>query len=809
MDFHTISPAPPATPPQAEPSAVKGAAKELLLTGSYDDQELLDLWKDIKQELGDHQWVFHKQWQRNLWYVLGRQWITYQSRYGGWRDIRMASWIPRPVTNKCKETVQAIRAMFTSIKLSVNVRPNGADPKNVSAAATADDLAPLLHETHLMNQALSEFDFWLCVTGNAFFHTYMDYDIKHGQVVITAEQCAGCGQVSPSSELAGAQPVCPECGGSEFTPAMDPMTGAPIETRQAKGIPATVVLSPFELDFPHSYTRFDELPYVRRSRWRTKRYYESHPVLKELVPSISWSKSPSDHSLALFTSLAQTNDLGVGSTYYSEGLGQGSQQEEGVAEYEVWMKPCDAYPDGLVFRVAGDNAPVVLHLEDESLPGPLPYKDADGNPLFTFAHGCYEHVGGRILGSGALDPIIQKQDMLNQHDSQVTLCFQRMGNPIWLLAKGSEIAKFTGMPGLVAKWDPFVANGLGKPERIPGVPVDQSAMALREQYLRDIEELSGTFEIIKGQKPSGVEANSAIQALIERSQARFSSVFMSRGEAYKNWYKFAIELEREFGPDSRTRAVLSPARTWTFQTFKRAQLQGSLSVVVEDGSTAPKTNLGMRAAVEHANSLGMLNMADPDQQYEGLKLFGLTRMVPTLDIHVQAALQKQQAFEEWVIIPQNVEAFVMGAQQKEAEFQQQTAAFVESSQSQGMSGAEDPIQPMPQPMGPPPVPPPMLEETPLKWYPWYSAQIHLQEFLKWANDDHIRELIGTTPIVAKMLEIHMQDMTMAMAPPPMAGGPEGAPAPGGGAGKAMANSNQNSAPTGNTPQPEPDKKKAS
>src|ERR1700688_1230048 len=92
------------------------------LTGSYDDKELLDLWEVIKHESYDSRWVFERQWQRNLWYVLGRQWIEYQSKYGGWRDKRMAAWIPRPVTNKCKETVQAIRAMFTSINLSVNVR---------------------------------------------------------------------------------------------------------------------------------------------------------------------------------------------------------------------------------------------------------------------------------------------------------------------------------------------------------------------------------------------------------------------------------------------------------------------------------------------------------------------------------------------------------------------------------------------------------------------------------------------------------------------------------------------------------------
>src|SRR5206468_37960 len=132
---------------------------------------------------------------------------------------------------------------------------------------------------------------------------------------------------------------------------------------------------------------------------------------------------------------------------------------------------------------------------------------------------------------------------------------------------------------------------------------------------------------------------------------------------------FAIELEREFGPNERTKAILTPARTWTFQTFQRAQLQGSLTVVVEDGSTTPKTNLGMRAAVEHANTLGMLNMQDPDQQYEGLKLFGLTKMVPTLDIHVQSALQKQQAFETWVVDPQMVQQWLLQEQKIQQDYE--------------------------------------------------------------------------------------------------------------------------------------------
>ena len=770
-------------PPDAAPP-IEGEVATT--TPGFSDEELLELWETMREESFGSRWLFERQWQRNILYTLSRQWIEYYPRQGGWKDKRMAQWIPRPVTNKCKETVQSIRAMFTSIKLGINVRPNGSDPNNVSAAAVADELAPVLHEDHDMDSVLTEFDFWLCVTGNAFIHTFIDYDMKYGVIEIPEEQCVACGKVLPSTELVGAQPVCPECGGTEFQPATDEMTGAPKTNKQPKGKAVTIPLSPLEVAFPNHYPRFSELPYIIRLRWRPKGYIKNHPQLSHLTEKISWQKSPNDQSMQLFKSLANHNDLGIAPAYLSDGV-MTSSNEDGVPEYEVWVKPNADYPDGLVFRVLGDKSPQIVHLEDtEGLPGPLPYRDADGSPLFTFAHAGYEHVGGRILASGPLDNIIQKQDQLNQLDSMILLIIQRMSNPVWLEPKGAEIEKLTGMPGLVVKWNPLTVGVNAKPERIPGENPPSALFTIREQYLRDIEELAGTFDIVKGAKPTGVEAFSALQLLVERSQARFAGVFSARGNAYRNWYRFALELEREFGDDVRTKAVFTPARTWAFQNFKRSQLQGSVTIIVEDGSNAPKTSLGMRAALEHANTLKMLNMEDPDQKYEGLKLFGLTRLAPSLDINVQSALQKQQAFEVWAPNDQNIQATFAQAEQAFAQWQQQVTSAGGFDQMTG------------EPMTPPPS---VLDPTPLKWFDWYDADIHRQEFVKWANGDRVRELIKGRPEVAELLKLHLQEIDqavlkkaslmaarqMAMTTPPMAPGGLG-----GGPGGAMANSNRES-----------------
>jgi hypothetical protein len=777
-------------------SGVEEPVEQEQKLADYSDEELLELWQEIRKEALSNRWMFERQWQRNIWYVLGRQWIEYLSRYGGWRDKRIAQWIPRPVTNKCKETVQAIRAMFTSIQLGVNVRPNGGKPENVSAAATADAIAPVLHECHHMSAVQNEFDFWLIATGNAFIHTYVDYDVKHGVITIQQEQCQQCGEVYGSDQLTGAVPECPNCHATKFAPAVDE-TGQPIPpVTKVKGKPTTMVLSPLELAFPNTYPRFEELPYVVRMRWRTKRWVQNQPALSQSLDleKIVWQKSPTDQSLQIFTNLSKYTDLGLSPTYSASSEGGVSREEDGIVEYEVWMKPTMKYPDGLVFRVLGDGpSPNIVHLEEtEQIPGPLPYKQFDGTPMFTFAHAGFEHVGGRVLASGPLDVIIQKQDQLNQLDSMILLIIQRMSNPVWLEPKGSEIQRLTGMPGLVIKYNWLASGGNAKPERIPGVPVDSALFAIREQYLKDIEELAGTYDVIKGSKPSGVEATSALQLLVERSQARFSSVFMARGEVYKNWFKFAVELEREFGPDEITKETLEPGRGWTFQSFKRAQLNGSYSIIVEDGTSTPKTTLGIRAAFDHATQLGMLNPADPDVAYEGLKTFGLTRMIPSLDIQVQSALQKQNAFQDFIADPQKIQLMtqVLQIHEQMVMAQQQQLALGQ----QEMAATGQPAQP-PQPL------PSALMGTPFEWLNWYNPVIHRQEFLKWANSDRVRDMLKqpqTGQMAKALMTMHLQEMDAKLAEIQMqqamaaGGGQPPAPPNQQGAGRAMRNSNQNS-----------------
>lgn len=731
-------------------SRVFGTAPKPQKVDPYKDEPaLLKLFTRLKREASTNRTVFERQWWRSLHFFLGRQWIYYSTRHGEWRDVRLEKWIPKPVTNKIRENGQAFRATLASINLHSLVRPVGNTESQLVTAEIGTDLEPLIRTEHEMDAIQDEADFWLTYTGNYFYHLWYDSDADPS--VSPGMECPQCGAQMPETPD-GVPPVCP-CGSTQFVPSMK------FGTLQPQGRGRTDVCSPLEILVPPSAVSLESAGFLIRQRWRDKDYCENH-YEKSLIAKITWRKAPADRSLQLYRTLATQNDISGGANAYSANAQP--SEAEGIEEYELWRKPTPTYPGGLVLRVVGDSSPTIVTNADESLPGPFPLVDTKGRPLFPWVHGQFELIGGRIWAGSFVDPAIQKQIQLNQLDSYIQLAFQRMSNSIWLEPKGAEVEKFTGEPGLVIKWNPLSANG-AKPERMPGENIPTSMFAIREQYIQDIEDLLGTHDVMKGGKPPGVEAYSALALLEEKSKGRFMRAFMNRGEAYRKWFTLALEMERAYGPEDRLIHITGPNNEWTAKSFKNADLQGEVTIIVEDGTQTPKTALGYRAALEHASQLQVLPRQSAETQFEILRSLGLTKLVPTLDADVREALREQEAFEEFV-------------------------------KSQGASGEI------------------------LTRQPWHNDEVHLAQNRKWMNSDRFRELVRMNPQVAQIGAMHLEAHYMPLAaslaaqtPQPGPGGPGqgpgGKPEPAVGAGQTFRNSQRESTtgnePGGNQEQPKP------
>jgi hypothetical protein len=720
------------------------------------DKRLLEIFEEDKKECLDARWVFERQWWRHLLYTLGRQWIYYDRKRGQWLDKRMAKWMPRPVTNKVAEGVEALLAMFAGIELATLARPVGGDIRNVAAAEVADEIQPFIHEEHEMNRVMRDHDFWLIVTGNVFLHPCWDKTGESGFLTIPFARCLTCQQVSsPKEQGDGPVPTCPTCGGLTFDNTPTGPDGQPIVEQQRIGRGKTVVVSPWEIAIPAIYTTFEDTPKLMRMSWRPKDYYLQQ--MPELAKKLSWETTPHERSLQLLRTLATQSDFSSMPLSYTWGAGQ-ELESTGKSEYEIWRKPTKEWPEGLYFKVVGEGSSAQIVREGEE-PGPLPYQTNDNQPIFNWIHTGYQPVGGRLWARGPLELVIQKQDQINQLDALIQLIIQRTANPIWLEPKGAEVRSFTGEPGLVVRYNSLAANG-AKPERIQGENVPPTLFQLRQQYLTDFEQLMGTFDVIKGAKPTGVEAFSALQLLVERGQSRFATVFSERGEAYRKWFQMALELERSYGPTERVLAVVSPNSGWTYKHFENADLQGAVSIMVEDGTDAPKTNLGRRAAIEQANQLALINPQDPEQRYNILKSLGLNDLVETLDYDVKSAKQEQDAFEQWVAAPefqQMLPQLDMAVQQWQLQMQQ----YQQQQQVQQLAAAATGME-LPMQQAPPPQLPPM---TPFQAKLWHEPSVHFGEHRKWANGDRAREIFQQFPVLEQFFTAHLQEHQMAMQPP--------------------------------------------
>ncbi len=769
MDFATGNAPPPDTnapTPEgldAGTSRLFGAPAIIGAGPDYtNDKRLLEIFEEDKKECLDARWVFERLWWRHLLYVLGRHWIYYDRKRGQWLDKRMAKWMPRPVTNKIAEGVESLLSLFTGIKLSTLARPVGGDAKNIAAAEVADEIQPFIHEEHDMDRVMRDHDFWLIVTGNAFLHPCWDKTGDSGIITIPYAKCLTCGTVSSPKEQGDAPtPMCPSCSGVTFDKNPLGPDGMPIVEEARIGRGRTLAVSPWEVAVPGIYSSFEDVPKLLRLAWKPKDYYLQH--MPELAKKLTWESTPHERSLQLLRTLATQSDFSSMPLSYTWGSGQ-ELESQGKSEYELWKKPTKEFPEGLFFKVVGEGASAQIVREGSDVPGPLPYQTNDNQPIFNWIHTGYQPVGGRLWARGPLELVIQKQDQINQLDALIQLIIQRSANPIWLEPKGAEVRSFTGEPGLVVRYNALAANG-AKPERIAGENVQGSLFQLREQYLTDFEQLMGTFDVIKGAKPTGVEAFSALQLLVERSQSRFATVFTERGETYRKWYHIALELERSYGPTERVMAVVSPNSGWTYKHFENANLQGAVSILVEDGTQAPKTNLGRRAAIEQANQLGMINGMDPEQRYNIMSSLGLNDLIETLDYDVKSAKQEQDAFEQWALSPEGQQAAAPGgpldiAVQQFAMAQQQ---FAQQQATQQLAAAATGMDMGAAASAPPPV---LQEMTPFALKLWHEPNVHFAEHRKWANSDKARELFAASPVLEQFFTAHLQqtqDMAAAQA----------------------------------------------
>lgn len=593
---------------------------DLSVVPSEDQDELAEKIEGYykKDSTAKVQLAYH--WQRNHLYLDGLQWLVFDGSVatgGLWRRLdvsRANEFIPRPVTNYLFDTFQTLKSYLIKTKPRSEVHPN----TNLFVDRQAAKIATLCLEANwerLKEQQNYEYAAACLVAyGTVFKKSYWDTS----SLVMS--------KVPKMTQIPKTDPATGMVVGMEEVQATDPETKEPLFDTIPLGDVNTDVVEPYRI-------AMDPLANdIHKVRWMMEYSIQPLAWIKEI-----YGKDPASNpgytgkaeeveeetnlqgSLKRFYQLKQSSGL---KQQVEGGTSLGSSEEHLVNSAvvkEYYERPSQSFPNGRMVVVANG---VCLYAGDSPYIGP---ELGDWHP---YSECRWELVPGRFWGKSPLDNAAEIQKRLNSVDSVIVLTRKTMAIPQKLIPTSAGIAPgtWTGRPGQEITYRDAGGN---KPEIIPATGVDGMVFQERAQLVEDMKTITGAIDILKGDRPDGVTAASALEMMYEVGMGKLFPI-LDRWKAFvendqKKQLKIIAKYYREPRPDfiRILRMKNKELSAQAISKFIGSDLYDNCNVVVEAGSNVTKLQAARKQELREAAQSGVLNLADPRNRRRYLDDMGI------------------------------------------------------------------------------------------------------------------------------------------------------------------------------------------
>src|SRR5581483_7166775 len=487
--------------------------------------------------------LFEREWFRNILFLAGQQWVIYER--GRWRPRALPAWFPRAQTNKIQEKYNDIVAQLVQgHRVPIVYQPATKDPADEATAKVGDRLREVIYTEAQIDDKETDLAGWLIATGNVFLLPHYNMSDDFGTTFVQFQSCTHCGNVMKPEELAESEGSCPVCAEQgDFHQDIEPATdekGAPLGDQYPIGAIQADVCSPFEIRLDHRITDMkNQRRFVRQRRYDLDYAKERWPEFAKVIQA-DWGNDLSQYYLDVLAHVTSSFSASGGFI----GGGPAAPKNPKVTAYEFYELPSKKFPQGLRAVRLGANSQAVVEA------GPLTTKYGagikKGQYFLPLVHFGFDKVPGRFWRKTRLDDLIPLQIFRNTVEANLRLTAQRMGNPIWLIPKGSGTDIITGEPGQEVKYNAIPAGAGGqfaKPERIPAELSNLQPLIMLIAKIDDsIERVGGTFFLQGGDTPPGVTAASALAYLGERAQKSMSPLMSEYAKGWRNFELFALEI---------------------------------------------------------------------------------------------------------------------------------------------------------------------------------------------------------------------------------------------------------------------------
>lgn len=560
-------------------------------------------------------------WEKNHMMLDGQQWLVYEgSRDTGglWTKLRPNSaneYIPRPVTNYLFDSYQTLKGYLLKTQPRLTVRPNTQNSQDKVAAKLAKLILDCnwerMHEDENYEVAAS----CLLTYGTVFKKDFWDNSsLSKARVPKMIDRPV----IDPATGMPSQQ--------TEMVQEVDAQ-GYPVFEELSLGDIQTAIVEPYRLALDPLAITLSNMRWVmeysiKPLTWIRENYGKEDPGYTGRASEVKEEKNLSAamrRFMQLKTS-AGVKSVAIAGSGVGNDIGEGEMISQAAVVKEYYERPTEKYPKGRLMVVA--NA-IPLYIGDSPYEGP---EDGDWHP---YSECRWEIVPGRFWGKGPFDDATEVQKQINSIDSVIILTRKTTAVPQKLVPKGTlqHTTAWTGMPGLRVPYTPGPSGE--KPETIPAQGVDQTVFAEREQKVNDLKNITGAVDILKGDRPPGVTAHSALSLLFEVATGKISPVLKRWKRLHecssKKQLRQIAKKYREPRPEF-IRMLLSRNKELTedqIKTFIGTDLYDNCNVIMEASSSIPKLEAAENAKLMELAPMGVLNLENPKNKAEFLERMGI------------------------------------------------------------------------------------------------------------------------------------------------------------------------------------------
>ena len=308
-----------------------------------------------------------------------------------------------------------------------------------------------------------------------------------------------------------------------------------------------------------------------------------------------------------------------------------------------------------------------------------PYKDGK----FPFVLMKNYDIPFEFWGVGEVEQVMSPQHYVNELTNQIIDNAKNTANMQWIIDKNSGIGqgKLTNRPGLVIRKTPGSEVRRDTPPAMPNYVREQI-----EVLKKDIQDISGVFDSLKGEQQGSVTAASAILALQEASQARIRLKIKLMEASLSELAQIVYSRMQQFWKLDRWVRITDVEGNPSFREIGAQVLSNDYDLKVMAGSTMPVNRNAMLDL--------MIRLAQTNGE-DGLPLVdrkAVLEFLPTGDKKAItdrfAELQAQQQQAQQQELQQEQQMQMQQAQQQKGELDQSVTEQVMSMLQQVIQASD-------------------------------------------------------------------------------------------------------------------------